>query len=357
MAGAGSGAGAEITALNESLHAYACAARQSLGSNLSDISQVKQSNTTAADCDRPLNKAVKELDEGYAYSAITIANQLFSDFPMLRKGGYIFARGGPDVNKIYSAFNKLKAHTDIANANKWNPADIWIIKKGLRINGDWDTLSDLNEFLFEQFNKGTLIGVSLKKLEKGGAAHSHVFNNGDPVKANFTQFRIGDNMRNSKDVYIQFQSGRKPGEIQLRTFSSRAEPGAWQGEIKGKTAAGGKIGGGVLMRACVECGIPSSALLYPSAFKTHIEKPSDHKFKEFAAMYKSPTGSRETIDSLTKQAKQGQKEDKTWWLTKFLGVHYCFTLQKYKKENKVTNWLFGYGSSATDDSSIFVKYS
>jgi hypothetical protein len=351
--GAGSGAGAEITALNESLHAYACAARKTLGRPLSDIAEVKPSNVTSADCDRALSSTLKQLDADYFHSALTIANQIFVDYPFLKKGGYTFARGGEKVNKIYSAFNKLKVHTDISNVNKWNPADIWIIKDDLKINGDWTTLSDLNDFLLEQYHKGTLIGVSLKKLDKNGAAHAQVYNDGAKKStANFTSFRIGANMFASKDVYIQFEAQRKPGEIQLRTFSSRPQPSSWQGEIKGKTAAGGKIGGGILLRACIECGIPSGSLLYPSSFTAYIDKPSDSKFREFATMYKDLTKSRDSINSLMSEAKDGQKQDKTWWMTKFLGV-----LADHKKEGKVTNWLYNYGSSATDDSSIFVKYS
>jgi len=354
--GAGSGAGAEITALNESLHAYACAARQSLGKPLKDISDVRPNNTSSADCDRTLSAALKSLDEDYYHSAVTIANQMFMDYPTLKRGEYIFARGGSEVGKIYSAFNRLKTGS-IGNANKWNPADIWVIKKGLKIKGDWDTLSELNDFLYEQYQKQALIGVSLKKLEKNGSAHSQVFNNGGTLSAKFTGFRIGADMLSSKDVYIQFEAQKKAGEIQLRTFSSRPEPGSWQGEIKGKTAAGGKIGGGILMRACTESGIPSSALLHPSAMKPFVDKPNDNKFKEFATMYKELTKSRETISNLVTQAKTGHARDKTWWMTKFLGVHYCYVLADKKKESKVTNWLYSYGSSATVDSSIFVKYS
>lgn len=351
------GAGAETTALNECLHAYACAARQSLGKSIEDISEIKTNNTSAAACDRNLNSCLKGLDDSYYYSAITIANQMFLDYPALRRGNYIYARG-KEIDKIYSAFNRLKKNSTIGNANKWNPADIWVIKKGFTIKPDWTTLSELNEYLYEQYYNNNLIGVSLKKLDERGGAHKQVFNDGEPASyAKFSGFRIGADMRASKDVYIQFSVHGKPGEIQLRTFSSRPEPGSWQGEIKGKTAAGGKIGGGKLIQACVESKIPSSSLLQPSAFRTHIDKPSDQKFKEFAKMYKELTRSRDSIAALATEAKGHQKRDKTWWMTKFLGVHYCYVVADKKKENKVVNWLYNYGSSATSESSIFVKYS
>ena len=58
-----SGAGAEVTALAESLQAYACATRQHLGKDLMDISQVTSKTIADAECDRPLAKCIKGLGE------------------------------------------------------------------------------------------------------------------------------------------------------------------------------------------------------------------------------------------------------------------------------------------------------
>ena len=55
--------------------------------------------------------------------------------------------------------------------------------------------------------------------------------------------------------------------------------------------------------------------------------------------------------------KKKHKEDKTWWMSKYLGVDYVYTILKEKKQNQVVKWLFEYGSSATKNSSIFIKYS
>lgn len=358
LKGSGSGAGAEITALGESLQAYACAARQSLKKDLTDISQLKVSTVTAADCDRSLAQCIKNLDEAYYHTVITIANQMFRDYPFLNNGGYKFYRGkGIIIDKIYPAFNRLKKDSGIANANKWNPADIWVVKNNTKVDDNWKTLSQLNNFLFDSYKKGTIIGVSLKKLKVGGSAHKTVFNDGTKVSAKFTGFKTGTSMTSSKDVYIQFTSQGKAGEIQLRTFSSRPDPGAWQGEIKGKTAAGGKIGGGVLMKAAKDNGIADSALFKPSQALTIAKNPTDKTFKDFVKMWKVVSGTKEKDASLLSEAKAAAKKDETWWITKYLGVHYLYTLQEKKKTQQVTDWLFQYGSSATENSSVFVKYS
>ena len=57
-----SGAGAEITALAESLQAYACATRQFIGKDLTDISQVTSKTIKDAECDRTLEKCLNGLD-------------------------------------------------------------------------------------------------------------------------------------------------------------------------------------------------------------------------------------------------------------------------------------------------------
>ena len=78
----------------------------------------------------------------------------------------------------------------------------------------------------------------------------------------------------------------------------------------------------------------------------------------FKKMKKNATKlSADELEDLIKQAKAHQKQDKTWWLTKFIGVNYCYTIMKNGKEDDVIKWLYQYGSSQTKNSSIFIKYS
>ena len=68
-----SGAGAEVTALAESLQAYACAARQLLGKPLTSITDVNEKTVKGfSDCDRPLNRCLKELDGDWFHSVIEL---------------------------------------------------------------------------------------------------------------------------------------------------------------------------------------------------------------------------------------------------------------------------------------------
>lgn len=354
---AGSGAGAEVTALAESLQAYACATRQFLGKDLEHISQITKKTTDDAHCDRSLDACIRGLDEDWYYSVIVTANQIFADVPKAKSNKYVFSRGDEEEAKVYAAFRRFKKESGITGEDKWNPADIWMMKKGFKVDVDHTTLKDLNRYMYDQFALGNLIGISLKKVPQKYKVHSRIYNSDKPIVANFTGFRPGRQMFDSKDIYIEFESENKPGEIQLRTFSSRPTPSAWQGEIKGKTAAGGKIGGGLVMRAAIESGISQSQLITPQQFSSQILKPQLKYTQKFATMFKELSGSRDNIKKLIEETEHYQKVDPTWWLTKFIGVNYCYTIMKYKKENDVTKWLFEYGSSQTKNSSIFIKYS
>jgi hypothetical protein len=42
---------------------------------------------------------------------------------------------------------------------------------------------------------------------------------GKPITADFTGVKLGEVMTDSKDIYIQYKSEGKPGEVQLRNFS------------------------------------------------------------------------------------------------------------------------------------------
>jgi len=351
-----SGAGAEVTALAESMQAYACATRQHFGTPLTDVSQITKATVADADCDRPLEACMKGLDENWFRSVILTANLIFDEVPGAKSGkNFKFYRGGALVNAIYDNWRNFKKGSGITGDDKWNPADIWMIKKSFKLEKKFATLGEYNRYVYDEFSKTNMIGISLKKIGPKDSPHSKFFNNGKPLVAEFTGVKLGGNMRDSKDIYIQYKSEGNPGEVQFRNFSGRAVPSSWQGEIKGKAAAGGKIGGGVIFGGAVEAGVPKSKLTLPN--QVRIEKPSEADFKKFAMMFKELSGSKEKIEALITEAKAGQRQDKTWWMSKYIGVDLVYTVIKEKKMDALCKYIYEYASSATKNSSIFIKYS
>jgi hypothetical protein len=299
---------------------------------------------------------MKNLDENWFNSVVKTANQIFVDVPEAKTGNkFKFYRGGKFVDSIYNEWRRMKKDSGLSGDDKWNPADIWMARKGFTLKTKWPTLRDYNRYMYDEFARKNLIGISLKKLDPKGSAHSKIFNAGKPLSAEFTGIKLGLNMLDSKDIYIKFKSEGKDGEIQLRNFSSRPVPSSWQGEIKGKTAAGGKIGGGVIFEGAIDTGVNRTKLTLPN--QTPIDKPSEAQFKQFATMFKELSKSKESIPNLIIQAKTGQKKDKTWWMSKYIGIDLVYTMIKEKKMDPLCSYMFQYASSATKNSSIFIKYS
>jgi len=352
-----SGAGAEVTALAESLQAYTCAARQHLGKNITSITEVNSKTVAGfSDCDRDLDKCLKGLDGDWYHSVIVTANKIFDDFNMGRSEKFVFYRGGSLVSEVYKEFSRFKKQSGITGDDKWNPADIWMAKPNFKFIDGWPTLLDYNNYIFHEFMEKNLVGISLKKIPKGEAT-SKIFNEGEPLVANWNGYKLGEVMGDSKDIYLRYKSGGKEGEIQLRNFSSRPVTSSWQGEIKGKTAAGGKIGGGVVMTAAIESGVPRNKLMMPNEFNSQIQKPSDSTLKDFVKMFKKLSGTKKKDSDLMVELKENIARDKTWWMSKFLGVHFVYTILETGKEEDVVKWIYQYASSATKNSSIFIKYS
>ena len=351
-----SGAGAEVTALAESLQAYACATRQHLGKDLTDVSQITTKTIADADCDRTLKQCMSGLDENWFRSVILTANLIFKEITAAKSGKkYKFYRGGELVDSIYDNWRQFKAGSGITGDDKWNPADIWMVKKTFKLRKDFATLSEYNRYIYDSFVANELFGISLKKIGPKDEPHSKIFNNGKPLVAKYTGIKLGQVMTDSKDIYIQYKSEGKAGEVQLRNFSSRPVPSSWQGEIKGKAAAGGKIGGGVIFQGAIDAGVQKNKLTLPN--QVPIEKPTEADFKKFATMFKELSGSKETIAKLVTQAKAGHRQDKTWWMSKFIGIDLVYTVIKEKKQDALCKYIYEYASSATKNSSIFIKYS
>ena len=290
-------------------------------------------------------------DEEYQYSIIATANKFFKEYKIT--SGYTFHRGGSKVESIYNNWRKHKSGSGISGDDKWNPADIWAIKSNYTQKSTAKSLGEYNAFILEQYNAKKLIGISLKKVPRG-EVKSKVYNDGkSTVTAKFKEVKPMEDVTASKDVYLTVTHNGSPYNIQLRNFSSRPVTSSWQGEIKGKSAAGGKIGGGVMIEQAQSAGVKMKA---PNQFNANI-KPSDTLLREFAKMYTeiNPKG-KETQKQVMVKAKGLAKVDPTWWMSKYLSVYYAHTVVKSGKKDVVASKIYQYASSASESSSVYVKY-
>lgn len=369
--GGGSGAGAEITALGECFQAYMCAARQKKGRDLETAEEgieLLDANTIRqfTDCDRTLTQCVDGLDPAWMNSGIVIANRFSKQ---LSAGKYKFLRGGDVIQNIESTYNTLKKPAGVTlNINKWNPADIWAMKTTCRPNFNHPTLDAYNQYLLQEYRNKNLIGVSLKKLSpKATTCKEELFNGGIPrPSAKFIGYSIAGKKGNgawskiyakkpgsaSKDAYLTYMVGGKKTEMQIRTFTNGMS--GWQGEIKGATAAGGKIGGGNLQEALTLAGIPASKFIDQSSFKSKSKIKNKVTVKEFTKMYNELSEDEVTEDEMT--IFLGSYND-NWLYSKYLTMQFIYVMITERKADKTMAMLDSIASSSTPKSSVFLKYS
>lgn len=348
--GSGSGAGAAATELGESAQCWYTAV--AFHGNLKTQDDfLKQYPKIVAKCktDASIEKIVKELDDGWIESSIKIANYMkgMGEFKAKMKA-YSFHRGGPVVDKISSMFLSANRKDNMfANINKWTPADIWLFTAaGEReiLGADRDqTFATLNALITKLYKSGDAIGVSLKKV--GAIAHHEVFNYGKSGGMSaFKSFKISDK---SKDGYLLFSYKDDPNmSMQLRSFS---DTGSWQGEIKGKYASGGKIGGGQI------------AAIFERVGKQPLSA-SNAKAITTAATQRNPL----IIDGIKKLAKDlnvkivnPEDQSNDWLYSKYLALETFAAFAKLdkKKQEHILNEIVGYASSSTENSAVFIKIS
>ena len=369
--GGGSGAGAEITALGECFQAFMCAARQKKGRDLETAEEgieLLDANTIRqfTDCDRTIQQCVDKLDPAWMNSGVVIANKFSKQ---LGSGNYKFLRGGKIIENIEKTYNTLKKPAGVTlNINKWNPADIWAMKATYTPNFDHPTLDAYNQYLLKEYKAKNLIGVSLKKLANNArTCKEEVFNGGNPrPEAKFVSYSIAGKRGNdswgklykgkpgtaSKDAYLKYTVGGKPVEMQIRTFSNGMT--GWQGEIKGSTAAGGKIGGGNLQESLVLAGIPSNKFIDQTSFKSKSKIKNAVTVKQFTEMYNKLSTDKVSVDEMT--IFLGDYND-TWLYSKYLTMQFIYVMITERKEDKVMAMLDSIASSSTPKSSVFLKYS
>jgi len=199
------------------------------------------------DIDENISKVQKDMTDDWVFSSVKIAQEMRKNMT----GQYIFHRGSQfvqNINQTFSYLNKLAKPKPFANVNKWSPADIWCQRKGFNPDlSNYGSIGEFNNDLKEMYDKGNLVGVSLKKVTTEKVPVSQHNTTGfirRPVR--FVGFTLGaKSFWESIDAYVNMapSGSKKFLSMQFRTFGDFS----WQANVKGLAAAGGKIGGGVIL--------------------------------------------------------------------------------------------------------------
>lgn len=363
----GSGGGADATALFEGAACWVLAFRYSLNKaidvdyqiTLEDFEKVKSKVST----DKSMEDIHQFLVDNPVWmkSSIKTANKItfYSDYV---NDNFKFYRGTGIVNVVENHFKKVNAAAGrpFANINKWTPADIWMYEDGSFdnsiITNEMTFQGGINKVLLDLLKQKKLIGVSLKKVEGEAFIRAYNFVKHSSELANRKKFEsIGSkSLYNSMDIYFKGEGY----SIQFR--ATDAEGKTWQGEMIGRTAKHGKIGGGVMnynLEAVYGEGIGlfqeyDNVSQVSSAARTGA---LDKKIFDLATRNSEYVlGTGEVVDLNLIKGMRTQ-----WKFSKYMGLMLCDVLMSgnKKQRDELATKIYLYATSASDDSAPFIKIS
>ena len=370
--GGGSGAGADVTAIVECGQALVC----SLIYNMIK-KEIKWEDLTYEGLQKAmqycyltetLDTIIERSPPEWVQSYVKSANILYRNYKMSGTPVY-FHRGSKFMNEVYSGkkivfdadkkSDKPQAPGSFSD-DKWNPGDIWMTTLKTVPSISTDSWASLNKDIYDLAQAKKLVGVSLKKV--GGSAHIEEYNalsNKQTKEYRYASFRVTSASErgplppffNSIDLYMSIGDR----EVQFRATSGEA---SWQGEIKGATAAGGKIGGGNVnfyLKKYVGEGLFNKSEDEVLKFV----KTKDF-FNEFYALYKKHfDGKILPYEEFVMNANAKQKDSKGYLFSKYMNMKFIdiFLSANTSTRNKIATDFVRYAASNTDQSSFFVKIS
>ena len=382
--GSGSDGGAEDTKLTESLQCFYCAYV------FKKKQKIKETNP-------PTDKELKTVTKGLCYTTksleeclekgpvdwienkvyIKTANALYAKYGTKFRGTVTFHRAGPgsgggskfmgniyDAKKICQKLDKESGNTQAPGSfsdDKWNPGDIWMTsltspetQKPLHdYTSSWGELKNQVQLLADT---GKVLGISLKKLRN---ARVHEYNKKDAVKKlyEYKGFIFGRNgdFFSSNDIYLKTSDN----EIQLRTFNETA---AWQGEIKGVSAAGGKVGGGNINFYLNE--IFDKKIFNNTEAEILSESRGNSAINVMYPLYEKYNKEQDgvNISTLSKEEFANaltEKNSAAFNMSKLMGLKFldAFLSTRVNKRDEFITKMYLYAASSTEQSSYFVKLS
>jgi hypothetical protein len=376
--GGGSGAGADLTAVTESGQCYVSSIVYNIlkreivwedlsYKNLKDASQYVYASES-------LESIIEKSPPEWVQSYIKTANITFKNYKMEPGKKVYFHRGSDFMSAVYKAKKVVfdadkKSKTPQApgtfSDDKWNPGDIWQTTLTTVPKISTDSWASLNKDVYDLAKSKKLLAVSLKKV--GDKAHIEEYNEltvKQLKEYRYEGFRVSSSTErgqmppffNSIDLYMNV-SGR---EIQFRATSGEA---GWQGEIKGDTAAGGKIGGGNVnyyLKKHTGKGIFNNS----ESEVINFTKSKDF-YKEFYSLYKKHfkeadlSGKPVSLEEFQQLVKEKQKESLSYSFSKYINMKFIdiFLSKSQNIRNKIATDFFRYAASNTDQSSFFIKVS
>ena len=401
----GSGGGSAATTIQETALATFLAMRYEKGSDLEchpskgknclDENDYKKGLAKVDHNNKVKVEEIMALDSGWIQSCIKGANTIANT---IKGSGWVFVRGDTliDDGAIKKAFKRCKDEPEksgLANEDKWNPSDIWMVKDGKQseITGHLNsegTIDCLNNYIAlaadsrglqnksgKDVTPRSLIGISLKKLgTKSGASVNFKIMNAPGIaqlkKAQGVIFNKTLTIKDltsfsAMDVYFLYGTRGRYTSFQARNFAG-SNAGDWKLELKGEFAAQGKIQGQV-MRDLLTAAHKSNSLGSPPPNEPKFSdcKPNASKEKKtkitneiytLLKKYQAKDFSIKTTDATAMKGKINAM-DASWRYSKLSGLRLLDWLCGLGagRASRAMKEMYLYASSQTDKSSTYYK--
>ena len=398
--GKGSGGGSDDTAVTESLQCYFLSilfntSATKLDNKNTELKKLQEQQNYCFTFDKSTRFKAEVLYEKcpedwlqtdvFIKSANAIYNSVYAK-PFKNRRVY-FHRGSPYMKAVYDNkkraqdYDKKNNDPPLApgsfNDDKWNPGDIWMSTKSPTdkkpfANGRDEPIewTELREAVRNTADDHTL-GISLKKV--GGVnATITPFNtrqrthNNNTKYSGFTFGQTGD-FFGSTDIYLHFNDG---GQMQCRASNVTSQ---WQGNMTGKYAYAGKIGGGNFnhyVEKIFKKSIGKNSVLGKSWKVTYYSNSNLDKMYSLYQKFinKQKPGIKDQV-VLDKQAfknaadnytYRGRNSSKSFYFVKYMNLLFLETIgaqTKGAKLDELARVIVRYAMSNTDISTFFIKVS
>jgi len=360
----GSGGGAAATAIQEAAQCVYAAMRYYCGEKKIYNEDDLRCGMDHVDVGGTKLEEIMGLPKEWKEGSVKGANEIFEK---VGAGKYKFVRGDRllDDGSIKKAFGRVKGQTNLSSEDKWNPADIWMVEESevdaikKHLDGE-NTIDCLNNALLQLFNEQKLMGISLKKIE--GSANMTIKNNQPAAvrkaneKAKFQKYDL--TFLSSMDVYLYYGPGQFE-KFQARNFGGSSK-GDWKLELKGKSAAQGKIQGAVVIELLKNAGFANI-----SQFNIPTWAESDPNTRNAGDITTEIYNllKKHNADKLDKAPKaeannkaQIALQDKSWRYSKLAGLRFLDWLKHTCKDKDMAmKEIYLYASSQSDKSSVYYK--
>jgi hypothetical protein len=332
----GQGAGSKNTAIQESTQCVFNSMLRSLEKTYLDVEDITLENISSS---YQYCNTTTPWEEIYEFSQIPNWQQSFltSSNTLQEYLGEMEYENHRDSLFIDNIYNSAKLNVNY-QLDKWNPADIWLIKDSVLNTRFSSSLDELNNQLEDMFDRKELIGVSLKKL--GKEPKIEVKNKKYSYKKQYNYLGYKTTYK-SKDIKLLYDGG----QICFRTFNYGTN---WAGEILGKTASHGKIGFGAINSILKKYNI---GLKTTKEIKIYCETtPYNQLLHKLLENF---------IGLETKFNIFIQDKNIDWRVSKLLGLFLLDNIESQPKviQNKIITEFINYASSELDESSVFLKLS